>query len=141
MRPSSLSVLRSGAEAGLPTEVERLLSEVVADGFVVYCCGPRAAPFALVSAYQWDDYVDPVTIRCFGRVTTAKVPAPHHGQVDVLTPEVVVWALDTRSVGDSVSAAREVVGSAWRSETVAAAGLRRAETRPMHQTTAPVEKC
>ena len=69
MRPSSLSVLRSGAafrcEAGLPTEVERLLSEVVADGFVVYCCGPRAAPFALVAAYQWDDYVDLVTIRCF----------------------------------------------------------------------------
>ena len=65
MRPSSLSVLRSSAEAGLPTEVERLLLEVVADGFVVYCCGPRAAPFALVAAYQWDDYVDLVTIRCF----------------------------------------------------------------------------
>ena len=58
MRPSSLSVLGSGGEAGLPTEVERLLCEVVADGFVVYCCGPRAAPFALVAAYQWEDYVD-----------------------------------------------------------------------------------
>jgi hypothetical protein len=92
MRPSSLSVLGSGGEAGLPTEVERLLREVVADGFVVYCCGPRAAPFALVAAYQWEDYVDLVTIRCFDRVTTARVPAPHHGRVDVFTPEVVVWA-------------------------------------------------
>ena len=33
----------------------------VADGFVVYCCGPKAAPFALVAAYQWADYVDLVT--------------------------------------------------------------------------------
>ena len=64
MRASSLSVLGSGGEAGLPAEVERLLCEVVADGFVVYCCGPRAAPFALVAAYQWEDYVDLVTIRC-----------------------------------------------------------------------------
>ncbi len=94
MRPSSLSVLGSGGEAGLPAEVERLLCEVVADGFVVYCCGPRAAPFALVAAYQWEDYVDLVTIRCFDRVTTARVPAPHHGRVDVFTPEVVVWAYE-----------------------------------------------
>jgi hypothetical protein len=94
MRPSSLSVLRSGGEAGLPAEVERLLLEVVADGFVVYCCGPRAAPFALVAAYQWDDYVDLVTIRCFDRVTAARVPVPRHGRVDVFTPEVVVWAYE-----------------------------------------------
>jgi hypothetical protein len=92
VRPSSLSVLRSGGEASLPAEVERLLCEVVADGFVVYCCGPKAAPFALVAAYQWENYVDLVTIRCFDRVTTARVPAPHHGRVDVFTPEVVVWA-------------------------------------------------
>jgi hypothetical protein len=94
MRPSSLSVLRSDGQAGLPAEVERLLREVVADGFVLYCCGPRAAPFALVAAYQWKDYVDLVTIRCFDRVTTARVPVPHHGRVDVFTPEVVVWAYE-----------------------------------------------
>lgn len=33
-----------GAEVGLPAEVEQLLVEVVTDGFVVYCCGPKAAP-------------------------------------------------------------------------------------------------
>ena len=66
----------------------------VADGFVVYCCGPKAAPFALVAAYQWADYVDLVTIRCFDRVTTARVPAPHHGRFDVLAPQVVVWACE-----------------------------------------------
>jgi hypothetical protein len=92
VKPSSLSVLCSGGEAGLPAEVERLLHEVVADGFVLYCCGPRAAPFALVAAYQWEDYVDLVTIRCFDRVTTARVPAPRHDEVDVCTPEVMVWA-------------------------------------------------
>jgi hypothetical protein len=91
MRPSSLSVLRSGDEAGLPSEVERLLREVVADGFVLYCCGPRATPFALVAAYQWEDYVDLVTIRCFDRVTMARVPAPRP-RIDVFTLEVVVWA-------------------------------------------------
>ncbi len=94
MRPSSLAVLGCGGEAGLSTEVQRLLCEVVADGFVVYCCGPKAAPFALVAAYQWADYVDLVTIRCFDRVTTARVPAPHHGRVDVLAPQVVVWAYE-----------------------------------------------
>jgi hypothetical protein len=35
----------------LPAEVERLLLEVVADGFVLHCCGPRAASAALVAAY------------------------------------------------------------------------------------------
>ncbi|MGH3836329.1 MAG: hypothetical protein ACRDSF_11580 [Pseudonocardiaceae bacterium] len=90
MKPPPLSVLRS--EACLPSEVERLLLDVVADGFVVYCCGPRAAPFALVASYQWEDYVDLVTIRGFDRVTTARVPLPQHGRVDVFAPEVVVWA-------------------------------------------------
>jgi hypothetical protein len=91
VRPSPLSALRSDSEACLPSEVERLLLDVVADGFVVYCCGPRAAPFALVASYQWEDYVDLVTIRCFDRVTTARIPVPQHGRVDVFAPEVVVW--------------------------------------------------
>ncbi|MGH3798737.1 MAG: hypothetical protein ACRDTD_01125 [Pseudonocardiaceae bacterium] len=40
--------LRSGSQVCLPSEVEELLSDVVADGFALYCCGDRAAPSALV---------------------------------------------------------------------------------------------
>jgi hypothetical protein len=84
--------LRSGAKACLSAEVERLLRDVVADGFTVYCCGPRAAPFALVASYQWQDYVDLVTIRQFDRLTIARIPAPQGRRIDVFAPEVVVWA-------------------------------------------------
>lgn len=89
-----MSVSCSDSEVCLPWEVERLLLDVVADGFVVYCCGPSAAPFALVASYQWDSYVDLVTIRRVDRVITARVPAPPHGRVDVFTPEAVVWAYE-----------------------------------------------
>ncbi len=78
----------------LPPEVKRLLLDVVADGFVVYCCGPRAAPFGLVASYQWEDYVDVVAIRCVDRVAAARVPAPHRRRVDVFAPEVVVWTYE-----------------------------------------------
>jgi hypothetical protein len=84
--------LRFGNEVSLPSEVERLLLDVVADGFIVYCCGPRTAPFALVASYQWQDYVDLVTIRQFDRITTARIPAPRGVRIDVFAPEVVVWA-------------------------------------------------
>ncbi|MGH3900919.1 MAG: hypothetical protein ACRDTA_22280 [Pseudonocardiaceae bacterium] len=80
------------SQACLPPEVERLLLDVVSDGFILYCCGPITAPFVLVASYQWEDYVDLVTIRCFDRVTTARVPAPQRGRIDVFAPEVVVWA-------------------------------------------------
>ncbi|MDQ4011218.1 MAG: hypothetical protein M3228_11140 [Actinomycetota bacterium] len=92
MKLPPLSDLRSGAQACLPPEVERLLLDVVADGFIVYCCGPRAAPFALVASYQWQDYVDLVTIRRFDRITAARIPAPRGVRIDVFAPEVVVWA-------------------------------------------------
>jgi hypothetical protein len=52
--------------------VERLLCDVVADGFVLYCCGPRAAPCALVASYQWEDYLDLLTIRRFDRIITVR---------------------------------------------------------------------
>jgi hypothetical protein len=81
-------------DVSLPSEVERLLLDVVADGFVMYCCGPQAAPSALVACYQWKNYVDLVTIRRVDRVTTARVLAPQHGGVDVFAPEVVVWAYE-----------------------------------------------
>lgn len=83
--------LRSGTEVRLPSAVEQLLLDVVADGFIVYCCGPRAAPCALVASYQWQDYVDLVTIRRFDRITTARIPAPRGVRIDVFAPEVVVW--------------------------------------------------
>jgi hypothetical protein len=86
--------LRAASQACLPPEIERLLVEVVTDGFVVHCCGPRTAPLALVASYEWENYVDLATIRCFDWVTTARVPAPHRGRIDVFAPEVVVGAYE-----------------------------------------------
>jgi hypothetical protein len=60
-----LSALHSASETHLPLEVERLLRAVVADGFMLHCCGLKVAPFALVASYQWKGYVDVVTIRRF----------------------------------------------------------------------------
>ncbi|MDQ2879893.1 MAG: hypothetical protein M3Y48_01190 [Actinomycetota bacterium] len=79
---------------GLSAGVEELLGEVVADGFTVYCCGPKDAPNALVACYEWDHHacVDLLTIRDFDRVTTARVPK--RGAVDIFAPEVVVWAYE-----------------------------------------------
>lgn len=94
MSLSSMSALRSESELCLPSELESLLLDVVADGFFLYCCGPIAAPCALVASYQWEHCVDLVTIRCFDHVTTARVPLPRHGPVDIFAPEVVVWAYE-----------------------------------------------
>lgn len=79
-----------GPTAGLSVEVERLLLDVVADGFVWYCCGRKAEPAALVATYEWDHWVDLVTIKDFERVITARVLKPE--KVDVFAPEVAVWA-------------------------------------------------
>ena len=81
-----------GRQADLPSVVEELLVDVVADGFTVYCCGPKAAPNALVACYEWDHCVDLITIRDFNRVTTARVPT--RGRVDIFAPDVVVWAYE-----------------------------------------------
>jgi hypothetical protein len=70
--------------------VEGLLLDVVADGFVLYCCGDRATPHALVASYAWEHYIDLVTIRDFDQITTARVPK--QATVDIFVPEVVVWA-------------------------------------------------
>ena len=78
----------------LAPEIEGLLVEVVADGFTVHCCGPRTAPRALVASYRWEDYVDLATIRRFERVTTARVPVPRCGRIDVFAPATVVWAYE-----------------------------------------------
>lgn len=77
---------------GLPAVVEEMLVDVVADGFTVYCCGPKTAPNALVACYEWEDYVDLVTIRDFDRIITAR--APKRGTADIFAPAVVVWAYE-----------------------------------------------
>ncbi|MGH3821943.1 MAG: hypothetical protein ACRDRA_03740 [Pseudonocardiaceae bacterium] len=118
----------------LPAEVEELLVEVVADGFAVYCCGPKAAPHALVAAYEWENYVDLLTIGNFDRVTTARVPA--RGTVDIFAPEVVVWAYEG-SPEQALRALLELVHPAHpdapTTEYPAPAGLHvpRARQRPM----------
>ncbi len=80
------------SQVGLPPVVERLLLDVVADGFTVYCCGPREAPTALIASYEWENWVDHITIRRWDQVTAARVPKL--GRVDVFAPEVVVWAYE-----------------------------------------------
>lgn len=84
----------SSEGACLPPEVEQLLLEAVNDGFVLYCCGPKNAPFALVASYQWENYVDLATIRCFDRIATARIPAPRRSRIDVFAPDDVVWAYE-----------------------------------------------
>lgn len=82
----------SGAQVGLAPEVERLLVDIVEDGFILYCCRDRAEPSALIASYEWGQYVDVVTIRGFERVTVARVP--QQGKVDVFAPEVAVWSYE-----------------------------------------------
>lgn len=82
----------SSVEVSLPPVVERLLLDVVADGFVLYCCGRRTDPNALVASYEWAHCVDLVTIRDFDRVTTARIPK--RDKIDVFASEVVVWAYE-----------------------------------------------
>lgn len=89
-----MSAPHSVSEVHLPSQIERLLLDVAADGFIVHCCGPKAAPHALVASYQWKDYVDLVTIRRFDWITTARACAPPRSSIDVFAPKVVVWAYE-----------------------------------------------
>jgi hypothetical protein len=52
----------------------------------------RAAPSALVACYEWDHYLDVVSIRNFDRITTARLP--RRGTVNPFAPDVVVWAYE-----------------------------------------------
>ena len=93
-RPGSVAPLHRGHEVGLPGDVEELLDAVVADGFMIHCCGPKTAPRALVASYEWDhSYVDLLTIQDFTRVITARVPTSGL-PVDIFAPEIVVWAYE-----------------------------------------------
>ncbi len=77
----------------LSPEVERLLCDVLADGFTIYCCGPKTEPVALIAAYEWPHWVDLLTIRDFDRIAAARMPK-RSDNVDVFAPEVVVWAYE-----------------------------------------------
>ena len=94
MRGLPSAVLCCGGRVGLPAVVEELLVEVVADGFTLYCCGPKTAPNALVACYEWEHELDLLTVRNFDWVTTARVPK--RGRVDIFAPEVVVWPTRAR---------------------------------------------
>jgi hypothetical protein len=87
---------RASGEISLSAHVERLLLDVVADGFTVHCCGPQAAPYALVASYYWKhtDYVDLVTIRRFDHITTARACTPLGATIDMFAPETVVWSYE-----------------------------------------------
>jgi hypothetical protein len=76
----------------LPPAVEHLLRDIVADGFVRYCCGPRTAPVALLACYHWPGHTDLLTIRTFDRITAARAPKPHGQPIDIFHPQQVVWA-------------------------------------------------
>ncbi len=89
---ASAASVDGGREVGLPAVVEELLAEVNSDGFTLYCCGPKTAPNALLACYEWERYIDLLTIRDFDRVITARVP--RHGRVDIFAPEFVVWAYE-----------------------------------------------
>ncbi|MGH3533191.1 MAG: hypothetical protein ACRDS0_09660 [Pseudonocardiaceae bacterium] len=121
---------------GLSARVEDLLGDVVADGFTVYCCGPKAAPNALVACYEWDHYacVDLLTIRDFDRVTTARMP--NRDAVDIFAPEVVVWAYEgppQRAVRALLDLVHPAHPDAPTTPYPAPAGLHisRAQQRPM----------
>ncbi|MGH3933890.1 MAG: hypothetical protein ACRDS1_02715 [Pseudonocardiaceae bacterium] len=90
MRRLPSAAVHHGGQVSLAAVVEELLVDVVGDGFMVYCCGPKAAPNALVACYEWDDCVDLLTVWDLDRVTTARVPT--RGRVDIFDPQVVVWA-------------------------------------------------
>jgi hypothetical protein len=135
LRFGSATPRHGGQEAGLPAAVEELLVDVVADGFSVYCCGPKAAPRALVACYEWPKWVDLITVRDFHRVITARVPIQSR-RVDIFDPEVVVWAYE----GPPQHAVRALLRLVHPSHPdapavgyQAPAGLRvpRAEQRPM----------
>ncbi|WIV57864.1 hypothetical protein [Amycolatopsis nalaikhensis] len=70
-------------------DTEELLWEFARDGFSLYFCGGRSQPTIIVGAYEWEDYVDIVNIRGENRVTAARVP--RRGEVDIFSPETIVW--------------------------------------------------
>lgn len=88
--PASSVLTPTGSQQGLSPLVERLLLDIVDDGFTVYCCGGKSFPTALAASYEWEHYLDIVTIKDFDRVTAAR--APISGKFDMFALTEVVWA-------------------------------------------------
>lgn len=133
--PGSAALLQGEPQVALPTGVEELLITVVTDGFTLHRCGPKDAPRALVACYQWQHYVDLLTIGDFARVVTARIPT--QGQpVDIFAPHVVVWAYEG-SAQHAIPALLDLVHpdhpNAPTTRYPAPAGLRvpRTQQRPM----------
>jgi hypothetical protein len=82
-------------EEELSPLVRRLLVDVVNDGFTLRYCGGVAEPSAIVCTYDWDDYVDMVTLKGFQHVTAARVPKRE--KIDLFAPEQVVWVYQGRA--------------------------------------------
>ncbi|MGH4015138.1 MAG: hypothetical protein ACRDSL_14700 [Pseudonocardiaceae bacterium] len=83
---------RSGPDSGglMTPQLEQLHRDLVDEGFVRCCCGPRDDPVVLLVYYEWPGCVDLVTIRTYERITAARVPKP----VDVFAPQLAVWAYE-----------------------------------------------
>jgi hypothetical protein len=58
-------------------------------GFTQYCCGDCRAPYVLIAAYYWGDYIDMINIRGADRATAARLP--HYGGLDIFAPRQAVW--------------------------------------------------
>jgi hypothetical protein len=113
--------------------IEDLFRAVVNDGFTVYCCGLKDDPTALIAFYEWDDYVDVVTVPQEGPAAAARLARP----VDVLDPppaavwtwegdpEPAIWALLRLAHPDRFDAPAEAV------PTPAALRVPRELQRPM----------
>lgn len=134
MRQLGAAPAHHSDQVGLAPDVEELLVKVAADGFTAYRCGPKHAPHAVLACYEWDRYVDLLTIADFDWVITARVPK--RDTLDILAPTVVVWSYEGPPQ-PALRALLELVHPAHPDAPVAEypapAGLRipRAQQRPM----------
>ncbi|MGH3797683.1 MAG: hypothetical protein ACRDSP_22665 [Pseudonocardiaceae bacterium] len=74
------------------SQLRKLHTDIVGDGFVRYCCGPRTDPVLLLAYYEWPGFVDLVTIRNYERITAARILRQEGRSVDVFAPKLAVWA-------------------------------------------------
>lgn len=67
---------------------QTLFEALVLDGFKRFCFGPEREPYALVASYEWDDYLDVITVRADGLTAAARLCKP----ADPLDPpRTAVW--------------------------------------------------